>query len=113
MTKCKQWIGGKEDPSGLWSFSHRIFHNKQDTKMADIWLRESIWGNLKQRVKDKETKSKADLNHLIRQCWRGMAHDKTFFRTLITPIHMRLETVMDQEARQLIWMEESLGKCIN
>ena len=40
--------------------------------MADIWPIENVWAILKDRVKEKEPKTKAELKKVIIKVWKGM-----------------------------------------
>ena len=80
-------------------FTRRIPHDKQAPKMADVWPIESIWGILKQQVRD--TKSKAELKRVITRCWREMKQDKGLIRRLVTSIPRRLQAVIDKEGSQV------------
>ena len=54
------------------AFSKRIPHDLQAPKMADIWPIENVWAIMKDRVREKEPKSKAELKKVISKMWREM-----------------------------------------
>ena len=58
------------------AFKTRIRQEIQAPKMADIWPIENVWAILKERVKAKESKSKAQYKKVITQVWRQMDRDK-------------------------------------
>ena len=43
--------------------------------MADIWPIENVWAIMKDRVREKEPKSKAELKKVISKVWREMDMD--------------------------------------
>ena len=58
------------------AFKHRIPHEQQAPKMADIWPIENVWAILKQKVMQKEPKSKGDLKKVITRVWKEIDQDK-------------------------------------
>lgn len=83
------------------AFKSRIPHDLQAPKMADIWPIENVWAILKDRVKAKEPKSKAQLKKVITQVWRDMDRDKNMCKRLISSIPQRLQAVIDVGGRQI------------
>ena len=83
------------------AFGTRIPHEHQAPKMADIWPIENVWAILKDRVKEKEPKTKAELKKVIIKVWKEMDRDKVLCRNLISSIPVRLQAVIDVGGRQI------------
>ena len=83
------------------AFKTRVPHEIQAPKMADIWPIENVWAILKEGVKAKEPKSKAQLKKVITQVWRQMDRDKDMCKRLITSIPNRLKAVINVGGRQV------------
>ena len=69
--------------------------------MADIWPIENVWAILKERVKAKESKSKAQFKKVITQVWRQMDRDKNMCKRLITSIPNKHNAVINVGGRQM------------
>ena len=75
-------------------FASRIPHEEQAPKMANCWPIENVWAIVKDRVKAKEPKSKAQLKGVITAVWKEIDADKGLCRRLIQSIPSRLEAVI-------------------
>ena len=83
------------------AFTSRIPHEEQAPKMADCWPIENVWAIVKDRVKAKEPKSKAQLKRVITAVWKEIDADKGLCRRLIQSIPSRLEAVITVGGRQV------------
>ena len=83
------------------AFKHRIPHEQQAPKMADIWPIENVWAILKQKVMEKEPKSKEDLKKVITRVWKEIDQDKELCRSLIRSIPRRLKAVIVLDGSQV------------
>ena len=69
------------------AFSFRIPHEEQAPKMANVWPIKNVWAIVKDSVKTKEPKSKAQLKRVIDA-------DKGLCKRLVMSIPSRLEAVI-------------------
>jgi hypothetical protein len=69
--------------------------------MADIWPVENILPIVKEEVKSKEPKNKAQLKTIITMVWRKINSDKELWKRLIQSIPARLEAVITMEGRRV------------
>ena len=83
------------------AFKTRIRHEIQAPKMADIWPIKNVCAILKERVKAKESKSKAQFKKVITQVWRQMDRDKNMCKRLITSIPNKHNAVINIGGRQM------------
>ena len=83
------------------AFKHRVPHQEQAAKMADIWPIENVWAIVKQRVKEKEPKSKQHLKRVIISVWKEVDQDKALCKRLISSVPRRLEAVIALEGKQV------------
>jgi hypothetical protein len=65
--------------------------------MANIWPVENIWSIVREMVKSKEPKNKAQLNTIITRVWREINSDKELCKRLMQSIPGRLEAVIAKE----------------
>ena len=68
--------------------------------MADIWPVENIWSIVKEMIKSKEPKNKAQLKTIIALVWREINSDTELCKRLMQSIPARLEAVIANEGRQ-------------
>ena len=83
------------------AFKQRIPHEQQAPKMADVWPIENVWAILKQRVMEKEPKTKKDLKNVITNVWKEVDRNKELCRSLISSIPKRLKAVIDNGGSQI------------
>ena len=95
-------------------FGSRIPHEEQAVKMADVWPVENVWAIVKDRVKAKEPKNKAQLKRFITNVWKDIDMDKGLCKRLMQSIPARLEAVIAKEGRQVrkkTMREEGKSNC--
>ena len=68
--------------------------------MDDIWPVENIWSIVKEMVKSKELKKKAQLR-TISWVWRDINSDKELGKRLMQSIPARFEAVISKKGRQV------------
>ena len=90
------------------AFCSRIPHDRQAPKMADVWPIKNVLAIIKDRVKGKEPKNKAQLKRIIISVWREIDEDKGMCRRLMQSIPARLEAVISVQGRQ-IWKADYQG----
>jgi len=59
------------------NFNHRIPHELQAPKMADVWPIENVWGIIKQDLDGQDLQNIQDLRAGIRASWRRISNNKT------------------------------------
>ena len=69
--------------------------------MADVWPIENVWAIVKDRVKVKEPKSKAELKRVIIKVWKEVDMDKLLCKKLMQSIPARLQAVIALEGKQV------------
>ena len=62
---------------------------------------ENVWAIVKDRVKAKEPKNKAQLKRVITSVWKEIDMDKGLCKRLMQSIPARLEAVIAKEGRQV------------
>jgi hypothetical protein len=68
------------------AFASRIPHEALAPKMADIWPVENIWSIVKEMIKSKEPKNKAQLKTILPRVWREINSDKALCKRLMKSI---------------------------
>ena len=69
------------------AFKHRIPHDEQASKMADVWTIENVWAIVKERVKAKEPKNKAELKKVITKMWKEIHNNKVLCQGALKVTH--------------------------
>ena len=83
------------------TFPHRVPHDIQGKKMADVWPIENVWAIVKDQVKVADPETKQQLKTAIIRAWKKVHEDKDLCRRLISSIPRRLQAVIRRKGAQV------------
>ena len=89
------------------NFNHRIPHELQDPKMADIWPIENIWAIFKQDLDGQDFHNVKDLRAGLRAAWRRISIDKNLSKDPISSIPKRIKAIIKKKGNQINKQEYS------
>ena len=82
-------------------FRYRVDPALQAPKMADFWPIENVWGILKQKISQKESKNLKQLRTNIVTAWREINADKDLCRRMMVSLPKRAAAIVRKNGSQI------------
>lgn len=82
-------------------FRYRVDPALQAPKMADFWPIENVWGILKQKISQKESKNLKQLRTNIVTAWREINADKDLCRQMMVSLPKRAAAIVRKNGSQI------------
>ncbi|CAF4663029.1 unnamed protein product [Rotaria sp. Silwood2] len=80
-------------------FGERVDPEIGDSKLADVWVIENVWGAIKERLRGQQFNDASELENQVAQQWRIFTVEKC--RQRMEEIPDRLKRVIDQDGKQI------------